>query len=286
MKLAKYFLPLIGLLGVFGLCSLTLKDPDLELVWHDEFDVDGSPSKDNWQFEKGFCRNEELQWYNEKNAYVKNGILTIEGRKETFPNPWYDKKSKYWTSSRKEVHYTSSSINTSKSFNFQYGRVEIRARIPVVMGAWPAIWTLGKNGEWPSCGEIDIMECYHRKGVPYIMANAAYGSSKRYDAVWKSKATPYSDFQKKDPYWNQKFHIWRMDWTKAYIRLYLDDELLNEVDLTKTKNGSYGKYRNPFHEPHYLLLNLAIGGYNGGTPIADSFPLKYEIDYVRIYKFK
>ena len=101
-----------------------------------------------------------------------------------------------------------------------------------------------------------------------------------------SKRTPYEHFLEKDPYWNEKFHIWRMDWDEAYLRIYLDDELLNEVDLSKTINGSIGHYSNPMHNPHYILLNLAIGGINGGEPVKEAFPMRYEIDYVRVYQRK
>lgn len=75
-----------------------------------------------------------------------------------------------------------------------------------------------------------------------------------------------------------------MDWDKDYIRIYLDDELLNEIDLSTTNNGKIGNGENPFRKPQYILLNLAIGGINGGEPVADSFPLRYEIDYVRVYQ--
>jgi len=73
-----------------------------------------------------------------------------------------------------------------------------------------------------------------------------------------------------------------MDWTEEYIRLYLDDVLLNEIDLSKTMNADGF---NPFHQAHYILLNLAIGA-NGGDPSASHFPAKYEVDYVRVYQKK
>ena len=100
---------------------------------------------------------------------------------------------------------------------------------------------------------------------------------------------PFSHFTEKDPYWADKFHIWRMDWDKEFIRIYLDDELLNEVDLSKTQNQGYnGNTENPFANDvvgfkHYLLLNLAIGS-NGGEPNDCQFPLRYYIDYVRVYQ--
>ena len=151
-------------------------------------------------------------------------------------------------------------------------------------GAWPAIWTLGSGIEWPSCGEIDIMECYHIKGIPHILANAAWGKDRQWDAKWDSQAMPYSYFVDKDPDWASKFHIWRMDWDEEAIKLYLDDELLNEIPLKDTVNGKIAKGTNPFTKPQYLLLNLAVGGINGGPIDEAALPMKYEIDYVRVYQ--
>lgn len=78
-----------------------------------------------------------------------------------------------------------------------YGRFEVRARIPVGKGAWPAIWTLGSSMEWPSCGEIDIMEFYRKHGIPHILANAAWGTDRQWNAKWNSKAIPFIHFWRK-----------------------------------------------------------------------------------------
>ena len=130
------------------------------------------------------------------------------------------------------------------------------------------------------------MEYYPIKGVPHILANVAWGSDRPYDAVWNSRKVPFSRFTYRDPHWAQRFHVWRMDWDETSIRLYLDGELLNEVLLSQTVNGSEGHHSNPFRQPQYILLNLALGGDNGG-PIDDAaLPMRYEIDYVRIYEQK
>lgn len=238
------------------------------LVWHDEFDGHGSVNRDYWDFEQGYVRNKEYQWYQEENASVNDGVLTIEAR--------YDKDA--------EHKITSSSINTRRHYKFLYGQLEVRAKIPAIIGSWPAIWTLGSSCEWPSCGEIDVMEYYHIKGVPHILANAAWGNDRKWDAIWNSRRIPYSHFTDRDPDWGSKFHVWLMDWTENYIRIYLDGELLNDIDISNLRNGSIGRYSNPFHTPQYILLNLAIGGINGGEPILSEFPLKYVIDYVRVYE--
>lgn len=257
-----------------------------ELVWSDEFNTDGSPDDKAWSFENGFARNQELQWYQPDNAICDNGLLIITGKKERRENPIYESGSNDWRHKRPFIEYTSSSIKTEGKKEFLYGRFEIRAKIPAANGAWPAIWTLGREMEWPSNGEIDIMEYYRIDGIPHILANVAWGTEQRWKAKWDSSATPINHFTDADPYWFDKFHVWRMDWSEEAIRLYLDDELLNETLLTETINGSLGDFRNPFKQPHYLLLNLAIGGQHGGVPDDDAFPIYYEIDYVRVYQKK
>lgn len=259
-----------------------------EMVWHDEFNIDGKPSKE-WNYEQGFVRNEELQWYQADNASVKDGCLIIEARKEDVRNPYYKPGSQQWNTAREYARYTSSSITTSHSFKFKYGRVEVRAKIPTASGSWPAIWLLGNQWEWPNCGEIDMLEYYIKNGTPSILANACWGSGEKWKAIWDESVTPFSHFTTKDKKWADKFHIWRMDWDEHSIKLYIDNELLNEIDLTQTNNQGYmGNTQNPFSNDidgfgDYILLNLAIGG-NGGTPNDKAFPLRYYVDYVRVYQ--
>ena len=258
---------------------------DWQLVWSDEFNTDGALDSSVWNFEQGYARNEEAQWYQSDNAICKDGLLIIEARKEeSRKNPLYVPGSNDWRKKREFIGYTSSSVTTAGKKEFLYGRFEIKARIPVAKGAWAAIWTLGSGLEWPSCGEIDIMEYYQIKGKPHILANAAWGTDKHWHAKWDSQATSYSHFTDKDIDWASKFHIWRMDWDEESIKLFLDDELLNEIPLKNTVNGKIGKGINPFTKPQYLLLNLAIGGINGGPIDEAALPMKYEIDYVRVYQ--
>jgi beta-glucanase (GH16 family) len=253
-----------------------------QLVWSDEFSVDGKPSPESWKYEVGFERNKELQWYQPDNASCAGGILTIEGRREKVRNPNYDPKSSDWKKNREFAEYTSSSIKSVGLREFLYGRFEIRAKIDVAKGAWPAIWTLGNAMEWPSCGEVDLLEYYIANGVPSILANVASGTSTRWNAKWNSKVTPLSHFTEKDPSWASKFHVWRMDWTAESIKLYLDDELLNTTLLANTLNADGSQ---PFHQPQYILLNLALGE-NGGDPSQSKFPITFQVDYVRVFQKK
>ena len=247
-----------------------------KLVWADEFDTDGSPDPKNWQFERGFARNNELQWYQPDNARCRDGLLIIEGRKEQKANPNYQAGSENWKTKRSRSEYTSASMITRGRQQWQYGRFEMRARIDTRPGLWPAFWTLGVAGEWPDNGEIDIMEYY--RGM--LLANAAWGSGQRYKAKWDDSRKPLASFD--DPKWSEKFHVWRMDWDEQRIGLYVDDQLLNDINLEETYNP--GDKKNPFREPHYLILNLAIGGDNGGDPASTEFPALFEVDYVRVYQ--
>ena len=255
-----------------------------KLVWSDEFNRDGRPDSLVWNYEHGFVRNHEAQWYQAENAFQQDGLLVIEARREQRPNPTSREHGRHWGQQRKAIDYTSACLTTQGKYSFLYGRLEVCARIPTAGGSWPAIWTLGDGMEWPSCGEIDVMEYYRINGVPHILANVAWGNDQRYRAVWNSKRIPYAHFTQRDPDWALRFHVWRMDWDETAIRLYLDDELLNEVSLSATVNGSIGRYLNPFNRPQFILLNLALGGDNGGTIDDTAFPMRYEIDYVRVYQ--
>lgn len=254
--------------------QLPIEQIEYELIFEDEFD--GTlPNPDNWGFEHGFVRNEELQWYQEENAFCEEGLLIIEGRREQIPNSNYTPGSTNWRESREFAAYTSSSLNTKGKHSWLYGRFEIKAKIDTRRGLWPAIWTLGVEGEWPGKGEVDIMEYY----ADQILANFAWGTNQRWVAKWDGFKKPISDFSVD---WASEFHVWRLDWTEEKMEIYLDDELMNRVYLHTTINPE-GDIHNPFKQPHYMLLNLAIGS-NGGDPSDTNFPCRYEIDYVRVYQ--
>ncbi|MEN9309356.1 MAG: hypothetical protein RL173_3288, partial [Fibrobacterota bacterium] len=233
----------------------------MKLFWNDEFNVDGKPDARFWSSESGFARNEELQWYQSQNATCVGGLLRIEGRKERVKNPNYSAGSSSWKTNRQYAEYTSTSITTSGRKTWQFGRVEVRARLDAQMGTWPAIWTLGANGEWPTNGEVDIMEFYPSGTTPLLHANLAWGTATRWQAAWNSKTKTLSSFTSKDADWAKKFHVWTMDWTKDSITLSLDNTVMNAASLANTKNNDG---TNPFKDrSQYILLNLAIGAQGG-----------------------
>lgn len=257
---------------IAGLLAAAVLTP-AKLVFSDEFDRPGRPDPAKWTYERGFIRNKELQWYREENAWVEGGRLIIEGRRERIRNPNYDSASSDWRKNREFAEYTSAAVETRGLHSWKFGRFEIRAKIIPEKGLWPAIWTLGTQGPWPSNGEIDLLEYYQHS----ILANTAYGVG---GGTWDTGKIPFPDIAKGDAKWADKFHTWRMDWDEKSIKLSLDGRLLNETDITKTLNPD-GK--NPFHQPHFLILNLAIGA-TGGDPSQTKFPSRFEIDWVRVWQ--
>ncbi len=260
--------------------SRTAQEPSVysgySLVWADEFNGEGKPDPAKWTYERGFVRNQELQWYTSENARVAGGVLLIEARRERVPNPSFVAGAAEWQRSREFAEYTSASLLTRGLHSWQYGRFEMRARIDTRDGLWPAFWTLGVTGEWPHNGEIDIMEYY--RGT--LLANVAWGGPRRWQAIWADTRKPIVSF---GAGWAAAFHVWRMDWDANRILLSVDGLQLNQVDLSRTTNQD-GTNRNPFQQPHYLLLNLAVGGTQGGDPSKTDFPARFEIDYVRVYQ--
>lgn len=256
-----------------------IKDEKYQLVWSDEFTKNGIPDEKNWNYETGFVRNEENQWYQKENAICKDGLLIIEARNENKVNPdFVSKTHKNFAKNTDSIKVTSSCLITRGKHSWQYGRFEMRAKIPTGKGMWPAFWSLGIKGNWPANGEIDIMEYYKGK----ILANAAWKSSQA-NTAWDSETFKLTDF--KDKTWADKFHIWKMDWDEHSIKLYVDDQLLNEISIDKTIT-SKDQTISSFQQPHYLLVNLAVGGINGGTFTKEDLPSKYSIDYIRVYQKK
>lgn len=249
-----------------------------KLVWSDEFDYEGLPDAVKWDYEVGFVRNKEEQYYTHarsENARVENGILVIEGRKERFANPAYEPGSGDWRKQNESASYTAASIVTRHKACWRYGRIEIRARLPHGKGIWPAIWTLGANrskARWPRCGEIDIME-FVGKDPNRVHATVHFaGKGKhRSDGGKLQTSKPYADF-----------HVYAIEWDEQRIDFFFDSTKYHTFLIDKAGAGE----DNPFRKPHYLLINLALGGSWGGPIDDDVLPQRYLIDYVRIYETK
>lgn len=240
----------------------------MELVFEEYFN-----NLDNWNFEEGFIRNCELQYYTNNNVELSKG-LKIYGKKEKIKNKLYDSSSDDWRKNREYCEYTSSSINTKDKFEFKYGVLEVKVKIPTADGSWPAIWLLGSEEEYPYCDEVDVMEYYMCGDSPSILANFMWSNNGEYN--WSTKQLSLDYFKNKDNDWENKFHIWKLDWTEEYMRIYIDDELINEINISNIKG-------NKFKKKYYILLNLAIGR-KGLRPNDNDLPLIYEIEYVKLYQ--
>jgi len=249
-----------------------------KLVWNDEFNVDGKPNTANWKPETGFVRNNELQYYQLANVNCVGGVCLFTGKRDTVVNTKYVRGNTDWRYKDSLAYWTSASLITQGLKTFQYGRIDVRARIDTTYGAWPAIWQKGISGSWPACGEVDVLEFYNKK----IYANAIYGAvgAANYSkCVNKSiSAVTGSDIN-----WAKKFHLWTEIWTADSIKLYLDGVLMNSVLVASIANPAGTTPANGFLQPHFILLNLAIGS-NGGTPRAKTSSYTYEVDYIRVYQ--
>jgi len=259
--------------------SLTAQAADWRLVWSDEFDKPGAPDAAKWTYEKGFVRNEELQYYTadrRENARVENGSLIIEARQETFANAFYKEGSESWMTNRKEANYTSAALITKKLKPFYYGKVEVRAKLPSGKGTWPAIWMLGDNkgGRWPMCGEIDIMEFVsHQPGVVHATIHFAKPGTTEPQQI---TGTTRSDTL------HSEFHVYGLEWDEKSFTFLFDGKPYKTIDLDVAGAGADNPFRKP--DAFYLMLNLAIGGKWGGEADPKVYPQRFEIDWVKAWE--
>jgi beta-glucanase (GH16 family) len=248
------------------LTMMILATAGWKLVWSDEFEKAGLPDPQKWTYEVGFIRNNELQYYtvgDQKNARVENGNLVIECRKDPKAgNP-----------------ITSASMITLGKADWLYGRVEVRAKVPAGLGSWPAIWMMGTDRPkvgWPKCGEIDIMEFVgHNPDKIHATVHFPANEPGKLNASRGSNITtlnPWSDF-----------HVYAVEWSRDRLDFYYDEKMYFSV---KNDGSETAGFR--FDKPCYLLINLAFGGTWGAQKGVDEsvLPLKYLVDYVRIYQRK
>jgi beta-glucanase (GH16 family) len=232
-------------------------------VWQDEFNIGVSPDATKWTFETGGSGwgNNELQYYTSGvNSSISGGNLIISAKKETFLGR----------------DYTSARMITKGKGDWLYGRFEVKAKIPKGRGTWPAIWMLSSDniyGNWPSSGEIDIMEHvgYDVNKIHCSVHTSAYNHTRGTQKTSTKFITDATD----------AFHIYRIDWTPYAVRGYIDG-----LPYFEFLNNNTGFTAWPFNKPFHLLLNVAVGGNWGGLQGVDNtaFPTTMQVDYVRVYK--
>ena len=228
----------------------------LSLIWSDEFNTAGAPDPSKWGYDigAGGWGNSELQYYTNRvdNVLVSNGTLKIIAKKEAYSGS----------------NYTSARLLSKGKFSFQYGKVEVSAKLPAGAGSWPAIWMLGDNfatAGWPTCGEIDIME---QKGsdMNRIYSTLHYlghsGSGGIGSSFLINNVTT-------------EFHKYGLIWSSTSLQFLVDDV----VYYTFLNSSSL-----PFNQNFFMILNLAMGGNFGGTVDPALSSALMEVDYVRVYQ--
>ena len=241
-----------------------------KLVWSDEFDSAGLPDSTRWAYDLGdgcpdVCGwgNHELQYYTARraeNARVENGRLIIEARREAMG-------SKAYTSARMVSRFKG---------DWRYGKISVRARLPKGRGVWPAIWMLPTDwiyGDWPSSGEIDIME--HVGFQPDSVFGTVHTQAFNHTIgtqVGRAHFLPDAA---------RAFHEYSVEWTNAQITFLIDNQAYHTFANRGTDYSAW-----PFDQRFHLLLNLAVGGDWGGKMGVDDsiWPQRLEIDYVRVYQ--
>jgi beta-glucanase (GH16 family) len=239
--------------------------PGYTLAWNDEF-AGNALDLNAWNQEIGNGTNgwgnNELEYYTNstKNCFVSNGNLVIEARKETISG----------------FNYSSSRLTTQNKKTFTFGRVDIRAKLPVGKGIWPALWMLGNNISsvgWPACGEIDIMELigtYPGRVHSTFHWRAANGNH----------ASMGSQFNLSSGDFSQQFHVYSLIWKQDTLQCLVDDQLIFQMTKTDVGSANY-----PFNAAHFFIFNVAVGGNWPGPPDANTeFPQRMFVDYIRVFQ--
>lgn len=225
-----------------------------DLVWEQDFNS-GALDTAIWNIETGNndgWGNNELQYYTADNVTVADGNLVITARKEATSG----------------FDYSSARITTEDNFEFKYGRVEVRAKVPVEEGTWPAAWLLGANFDevgWPETGEIDIME--HKGNDPGVIHGTLHYPGRSGGNADGGTTTVQNV--------SSEFHLYSVEWTPEEIIFLVDNE-------------PYHVYENspdsPFNKNFFLIMNLAMGGTFGGTVDPDFDEATYIVDYIKVYQ--
>ncbi len=244
------------------------------LVWSDEFNGTGLNLAD-WSYDLGngcpsLCGwgNNELQYYRSQNVTVTGGNLVITAKREAYGG----------------AQFTSGKIHTRGKQSFLYGRVEMRAKLPVGDGVWPAFWMMPQDdayGGWAASGEIDIMESANQ--------TTTVGGALHYGGEYPANTSTNGSYSIGGTSFSEDFHVYAIEWEPDQIRWYVDGVLF----MTRTSAQWYSSNapsnpQAPFDQPFYIILNQAIGGWYTGcvstTCVTADFPQEYLIDYVRVYQ--
>ena len=248
--------------------------PQLEgysLLWNDEFNGD-TLNEENWtrELREPGWTNNELQAYTDKdeNIFVKDGSLVL--------------KAIQTKDADGKLSYTSGKVNSQNKKDFLYGKVVVSAKVPEGQGLWPAVWMMPQDenvyGQWPKCGEIDIMETLGNQ------TNIAYQTIHYGEPHGQQQGIKTLDSGS----FSEAFHEYSVEWEPGEIRFYIDGELMKTInDWFSAVEGEDDKpYPAPFNQPFFVQMNLAVGGNWPGNPDAttDFSKAEFVVDYVRVYQ--
>jgi beta-glucanase (GH16 family) len=238
--------------------------PGYQLAWSDEFNGN-TLNPQNWTFDIGNNSgwgNQELEYYTSStnNAFVSAGNLIIEARQET----------------NNGFNYSSARLKTEGIQQFTYGRIDIRAKLPVAHGMWPALWMLGSDIStipWPGCGETDIMELVGSN------PNRVTGSM-HWQNSDGSEGTFNNNYYLGSGDFSQQFHVYSLLWQHDTVQFFVDDSLYVNGSINNVTSGAY-----PFNLPFFFIFNVAVGGDWPGPPDNTTvFPQRMFVDYVRVFQ--
>lgn len=258
-----------GLAGISLAGALGAAQPGWKLVWADEFDGNAlDPRRWEWEVNARGGGNNELQYYTDRpdNTRVEGGLLTLTARKESYTGPEGTRD------------YTSARIRTKGKGDWKYGRIEVRARMPVGQGIWPAIWMMPTHdtyGGWAGSGEIDIME-YLGQRPAEVFGTLHYGGP------WPRNVHTGTTYTHPNGNFADNFHVFALEWEEGEIRWYVDDVHYQTQTEWRTEAAPFPA---PFDQPFHLILNVAVGGNLPGSPDeTTTFPQSMVVDYVRVYQ--
>lgn len=249
-------------------CTVNIAQTDYQLVWEDEF-LGSTLNTNDWVIETGGngWGNYELQYYTDRssNLRIEDGVLIMQARKEVYSNR----------------NYTSARITTRNKKSFKYGKIEAKISLPSGQGTWPAYWMLG-YGNWPYCGEIDIME--HTGANPSSVSHALHTSMKNGNKgnQWNSTYSKLSDIE-------NNYHVYGIEWEENI--LVGRDAIKFTVDgvqsaLVYEESAVADKSSWPFNSEFYIIINLALGGRMGGNIDDNIFnnDVLMKIDWIKVYQ--
>lgn len=249
-----------------------IEAPEWNLVWSDEFDGP-EINEDNWIYEEGYQRNDELQSYTKdpKNAFIREGYLVIKTIKEptesTRPN----------NEGKTTFEYSSASLLTLGKQEWLYGRFEMKAKLPKGQAIWPAFWMCGTTDTWPNNGEIDILELWGGESTDgKIFCNLHWSENGQVTKWFGEHSITLPNNEK----FNDKFHTFTLEWDKNQLRFYMDD-LLYAAKYIDTPGMERG-----YRQPHHIWINTAVAPnkWGWGDASINTYPQEYIIDYIRVYQ--